>query len=209
MAFWARQFGIAPRLPVLTADVDYLGTKAEARRTARRLKLPHTLRIADINDATPNAAVLEVRLDGYDEPVFIDYLAGIIGVDSRSILKSAITAEFHGEPVRILHPFHLLQAKIWNLYHLEAKRTPEGVEQARLAVEIAAAFIEASNMPQRDLLDAIESIARFAATRAAREVRTRFALDCLKAIPDSVMREGVLPPDFHEKRWPQLVAAAS
>ncbi len=32
VAFWIRQFRIRPRLAALTMDIDYLGTKAEAKR---------------------------------------------------------------------------------------------------------------------------------------------------------------------------------
>ncbi len=208
VAFWARYFDIAPRLPALTADIDYLGTKAEAIRASHRLKIRHKLNIATFDDATPNAAVLTVDMEGYPEPIIIDYLAGIIGVDSRAIAKSAITVEFENEPLRVLHPLQLLQAKIWNLYSLEAKRTAEGIEQARLAIEIAAAFIDQVQMSQKDLLKAIEAISRFAATDPARYAQKNFKLDCLKAIPMSVFKEGVLPPKFHQIRWPKLVMAA-
>jgi hypothetical protein len=134
-------------------------------------------------------------------------LATIIGVESKAIEKSAIVVEMEGEPLRVLHPLLLLQAKIWNLYRLEEKRTPEGIEQARLAIEIAAAFISESEMNQRETLNAIEAIGKFAATTPARFART-YGLDCMKAIPDMVLKEGVLPAAFREKRWPQIVAAA-
>lgn len=207
VAFWARYFDIPPRLPALTTDIDYLGTKTEAIRASHRLRFRHQLNIATLDDATPNTAVLSVEIDGYPEPILIDYLASIIGVDSAAIAKSAVTVEFENEPLRVLHPLQLLQAKIWNLYSLEEKRTPEGVEQARLAIEIVAAFIDHAGMSQKDLLKAIEAIARFAATAPARYARDKFGLDCWTAIPPSVFKEGVLPPLFHEKRWPQLVTA--
>ena len=208
VAFWARFFRIRPRLPALTVDIDYLGTKAEAKRASARLKLPHTLRIATFDDHTPNSALLSVTLAGYPEPVLIDYLASIVGVESKAIEKSAVTVEFEGEPLRVLHPLQLLQAKIWNLYRLERKRTPEGIEQARLAIEIAAAFIAQADMPQREMLNAIEAIGRFAPTVPARFASDNYRLDCLKAVPASVLRKGVLPEAFHKKRWPQILANA-
>ena len=68
------------------------------------------------------------------------HMAGIIGVDSKAVEKSAVEVEFDGHPLRIIHPLHLLQSKIGNLYHLRSKRTEAGVEQARLAIEIAASI---------------------------------------------------------------------
>jgi hypothetical protein len=209
VAFWIDRFGIQPHLPALTEDIDYLGTKAEARRVSARLKIPHKLKIATFDDNTPNSAFLSVELAGYPEPVLIDYLATIVGVDSKAIQRSAVVVQFEGEPLRVLHPLQLLQAKIWNLYQLPVKRTPEGIEQARLAIEIAAAFIEHADLSQRELLDAIEAIGKFAATTPARFAAASYGLHCLKAIPASVLKKGVLPDDFHAKRWPQIMANAA
>jgi hypothetical protein len=207
VAFWCRYFGIKPRLPALTRDIDYLGTRAEARRVSARLKIRHKLNVAGLDDHTPNSAVLAVDMKGYREPVLIDYLASIVGMRSEEIRQSAVLAEFAGQPIRVLHPLQLLQAKIWNLYSLPEKRTPAGVEQARLAIAIAAAFIEQAGMKRREMLDAIEAVARFSATAPARFAASNFRLDAIRAIPQSVLAKGVLPDEFHKKRWPQLLAA--
>ena len=208
VAFWIGQFNIQPQLPALTVDIDYLGTKRDARSASARLKIRHKLKIATFDDHTPGSALLSVEMEGYPEPILIDYMASIIGVESKAIQKSAVTVEFQGQPLRVLHPLHLLQAKIWNLYRLEAKRTPEGVEQARLAIEIAAAFIGRAGMSRRDLLDAIEGVGRFAPTQPARFASEEYGLDCMKAIPASVLRKGILPEVFRNKRWPQILANA-
>lgn len=208
VAFWIKYFNIPPELPGLTVDIDYLGTKTDAKGVSDRLKIPHTFKVATFDDNTPNSALLTVRIDGYPEPILIDYMANIIGVESNAIQKSAVTVEFQGEPLRVLHPLQLMQAKIWNLYQLDNKRTPEGIEQARLAIEIVAAFIEQADMSQRDLLDTIEAIGRFAPTQPARFAAETYGLDCLKAIPASVFREGILPEKFHKIRWPQILTSA-
>ena len=209
VAFWIKQFNIQPRLPALTVDIDYLGTRTDAKSASARLKIRHQLKIATFDDHTPGSALLSVAMEGYPEPVLIDYMASIIGVESNAIRKSAVVVEFQGEPLRVLHPLQLLQAKIWNLYRLDEKRTPEGIEQARLAIEIAAAFIEQAKMNQRELLNAIETIGRFAATIPARFSADTYRLDCLKAIPASAFQEGILPETFHNKRWPQIVTNAA
>ncbi|MEX2241192.1 MAG: hypothetical protein WD775_10935 [Burkholderiales bacterium] len=208
IALWCKQYEIEPRLPVLTEDVDYLGTKAEARRISARLKIPHTLKIATFDDATPNSALLRVELEGRPEPVLIDYLAGIVGVNSKDLERSAVVVEYEGESLRVIHPVLLLKSKISNLYLLENKRTREGLEQARLAIQVVAAYIEHSGMNQRDLLDVVEVLGKFAATTPARFAAKEFGLRCLDAIPKSAFKEGVLPREFHSKRWPQLRAMA-
>lgn len=208
VSIWSRYFNIQARLPTLTNDIDYLGTKIEAKRVSDRLKIPHKLKIAIFDDNTPSSALLSVDLEGYPEPVLIDYLAAIIGVESKAVEKSAVVVEFEGKPLRILHPLQLLQAKIWNLYRLERKRTPQGLEQVRLAIEIAAAFIEQAGMEQRDLLNAIEAIGRFALTNPARFADEKYGLDSMQAIPASVLKKGILPENFRKKRWPQILANA-
>lgn len=209
VAFWRDYYGIESRLPALTDDIDYLGTRAEAKRVSARLKIPHSLKIATFDDHTPNSAVFQVELAGYPEPVLIDYLANVLGVESKAIEQSAVIAEFEGEELRVIHPIQLLQTKIWNLYRLAEKRTPEGVEQARLAIEIVSAFIAEAKLSQRDLLNAIEAIGKFAATAPARSVADTYKLDCLRAIPDAVLKGKTLPEEFHNKRWPQIQANAT
>ena len=207
VSFWARYFGINPRLAALTADIDYFGTKAEAKRVSGHLKQPHRLKIATLEDATPNTAVLLVPMEGYPEPIIIDYLASMIGVRPGDVQKSAVTIEIDQQRLRVLHPLQLLQSKIWNLYALQAKRTPEGLEQARLTIAIVAAYVKEALETQRALLSAIETIARFAATDPARFAREKFGLECMNAVPAYVFEEGVLPAEFHNKRWPQLLKA--
>lgn len=209
IAFWSDYYGIKSRLPALTDDVDFLGTKAEAKRASARLKIPHTLRIATLDDNSPNSALLLVELEGYTEPVLIDYLANVIGVETKAIEKSAVLVEFEGERLRVIHPIQLLQTKIWNLYRLPEKRTPEGIEQARLAIEIVSAFIAETKMEQRPLLNAIEAIGKFAATVPARSAADKYKLDCLRAIPEALLKGDSLPAPFLEKRWPQILANAT
>ncbi len=74
-------------------------------------------------------------------------------------------------------------------------------------MEIAAAYVKEANTTQRSLLESIETIAKFSATAPARFANEHFRLQCISAIPRHVFDKGVLPPEFHEKRWPQLLKA--
>ncbi len=209
VAFWARQFDIRPRLPALTVDIDFLATRAEAKRVAARLTVRHVLKAAALDDNTPNSAVLLVTLDNYPEPVLVDYMASIVGVDSKAVEKSAVEVEFGGQPLRVIHPVHLLHSKIGNLYYLSSKRSEEGVEQARLSIGIAAAFLERAKLTKRERLKAIEAIGKYSLTAPARYAVETFGLDCLKAVPASLLRKGALPEEFLKKRWPQILASAA
>lgn len=207
VSFWAAYYGIRSDLPILTNDIDYLGTASDARRASAALPFRHKLRVATLSDATPNTALISVELDGYDEPILIDYLAQIIGLDTKQIQRSAVAVDFEGASLQVIHPVHLLQSKISNLHHLKQKRTLEGKEQARLAIIIVSSFLSefiASNAGVREVLKVVELIGKFCATTAAIEAQVQSGLDCLSAIPPTIFEDRLLPPEFYERRWPQI-----
>ena len=206
VAFWAAYFGIKSELAILTSDIDYIGTAAEARRASARLDVEHRLKIATLDDVTPNTAVITAALKGYPEPVLIDYLAEIVGLDSKQIQQTAVTADLDGVQLRVLHPILLLHSKIWNLHRLESKRTVEGFEQARLAIRIVAALIRSrikAAATRREILRIVEAVGKFSATHPAIKAHAEWGLDCLAAIPADA--GNFLSADFREKRWPQIV----
>ena len=212
ISFWAAYYRVESDLPILTNDIDYLGTAADARRVSASLPFRHKLRLATLSDATPNTAVISVEIDGYDEPVLIDYLAQVIGLETRQIQRSAVLVDFEGASLQVIHPVLLLRSKISNLYHLRQKRSQEGKEQARLAILIVSSSLSeamATNAAVRDVLRTIEVIGRFAATSAAVEAHVLWGLDCLSAIPARIFEDRFLPPEFYEKRWPQIRKMAS
>lgn len=209
VAFWSGYFHVRPRIDALTRDIDFIGTRAEAVRAARDLAYRHELRIAGFDDPPPNTAVLLVEMKGYREPIRIDYLTGVIGPQTAAVARSAVTIAFAGHRLKVIHPIELLRSKIGNLHHLPAKRTPEGAEQARLAIEIVAAYLNQPGHSGRDLLRAIEAVGRFAASAPALDVRRKFRLDCLDAVPAAIREDPRLPKEFRDTRWPQIVRKAN
>lgn len=211
IAVWARYFGIPSQVAALTRDVDYLGSAADAKRASANMTLAHKLRIARLDDGTPNTAVIAIQLAGHEDAVLIDYLAEIAGPTAAEIRRTAVSIQSDGATLRIMHPLLLLQSKMANLQRFESKRTAEGVEQARLAICIAAKYIDtlvAGKPAQREILRAVQSVAKFAATAPAQYARDEFSLDCLQAIPPSVLEKDVLPAKFHQESWPRLVRVA-
>lgn len=207
VAFWISYFKIPPLLDALTLDIDYLATATEAKRAHAKLSFPSKLNVATMDAATPNTALLSVELKGYDQPILVDYLAHIIGPTTRQIERSAVEIEYAGTTIRVIHPLLLLQSKIANLHRLEIKRSKEGIEQARLAIAIAAAYIDdliKLKAAQREILRAVQSISKFAATEPARYVHEHFGLECFDAIPASALQPGVLPEKFHTHQMPRL-----
>ena len=211
--YWAAYFGIRPRLPSITRDVDLFGTRQQALRATAHLTLPHTLYVADLDRATPNSAQLEVQLAGHSQPVVVDFLVSVAGLDSPAMLRRAATVEIGGAQVRVLHPLDCLASKMFNLKHFQEKRNAEGVEQARLAIEIAKAFVrqlmlvpvEQESRGKRDpagkaerraaarktLLKAIEMIHDIAAAPSAVFAYLECGLDCMRAIPKQELRAAI------------------
>lgn len=209
VAFWSGYFQVRPRIDALTRDIDFIGTKAEAARAARDLPYRYELRIAGFDDPPPNTAVLLVEMKGYREPIRIDYLTGVIGTGTAAVARSAVTITLAGHQLKVIHPIELLRSKIWNLHHLAEKRTPEGAEQARLSIEIVAAYLKEPAHSRRDILRAIEAVGRFAASAPALDVRRKFRLDCLDAVPAAIREDQRLSKEFRDTRWPQIVRKAN
>ena len=213
--FWADYFGIAVRMASITRDLDLFGTRAQAQRAAAQLSFPHTLYVADLERATPNSAQLEVHLPGQVKPVVVAFLMSVAGLRNAGIRQRAATVAIGGTQVRMLHPLDCLASKMFNLKHFPEKRTPEGVEQGRLAIEIAQAFVgqcrylpldaqstqtsgkgkRAPNQKpglresaRKTLLKAVEMIHRIATTPGALFAYQEFGLDCMHAISRSGLR---------------------
>ena len=211
IAVWARYFAIPSQVAALTRDVDYLGSAMDARTASANMTLKHKLRVAGLGDGTPNTAVISIDLAGHEDPVLIDYLAEIAGPTSSEIRRTAISIQSDGVTLKIIHPLLLLQSKMTNLQRFQSKRTPEGIEQARLAICIAAKYMDtlvAEKASQREILRAAQSVGRFAATAPAQYAREEFSLDCLDGVPQSVFGKDVLPAKFHHESWPRLMRAA-
>lgn len=140
--------------------------------------------------------------------MLIDYLSAVIGLVSAEIVRSAVTVAVGGATLKVIHPVQLLKSKLWNLYRLPGKRSAAGIEQARLSVEVVAAYLRTAGLKPREMLKTIEAAGKFAAPAPARYAREECRVNCLDAIPAEVLRPGVLPAAFRERRWPQIVAAA-
>lgn len=81
-----------------------------------------------MDDATPQSAIVEATIDGYD--IEIDFLTHVLGVEDAGLKKAAVnivlqvrTAEGIGTlKVPIMHPFHCLQSRIANVVTLHRKQ---------------------------------------------------------------------------------------
>lgn len=210
LTFWVDFFNIpVPEVdtPYLTQDIDVLATKHDALIVAKELH--GTCKIADLDDATPNTAIVI-----YDTPdgrkLLVDFMGTLIGLSNEEIRKTAVELD-HPEYglIRILHPTLVLKSRIVNLHRLAQKRHANGVEQARLAVPVVRAFLEyyvrnglAGANPDKYLIDRIVWLHDQALSDAGKFVYAEWGIDVMQAAPmDSVQNQ-----DFHTQHKPRMEA---
>ena len=206
LAFWAQHYQITP-LGVLaqhvTSDADFLGSAATARELAEALR-PHGWRYwpVSMDDATAQTAKLSKRIEG-EGIKQIDFLGSIIGLATDRIKQRAVVLHLaDGTRLQVLHPLDVLESRLKNLAVLPSKRDRQGVAQAQLAIDIVRSYLEqliaAGDL--RQLLSAIERVARIALDKTLDAVFHEFRLDLLSAVPaDRVPSE-----EFQTRRWPQI-----
>jgi hypothetical protein len=208
LAFWAQYYRVIP-VGVLgtnvTSDADFLGNAQVARELAEALK-PKGWRYwrATMDDATGHTAKLSKRIEGQGIKQ-IDFLGSIVGLDSERIRRRGVTLHLaDGARVQLLHPLDVLESRLRNLAALSSKRTRQGIEQARLAIDITRCYLEqlVHEGDTRLLLKAIEHVARIALDKSLDAVFHQFELNPLLAVP----ADQVASAEFRTHRWPQILA---
>ena len=91
--FWADYFGIEISAISMTSDIDYVATAATARRVAPRISVDYDLFLSTMDNATVNNAQVKAHVPGYDEPVIIDFLSGVKGIQIGDVESNAVVVE--------------------------------------------------------------------------------------------------------------------
>lgn len=207
LAVWAVHYGIQPvgRLSrVVTMDADFIGTSAIAHAMQRSLGHPWKLRKGTLDDVGGQVAkVYSTTIDGIKQ---VDFLSGIVGLDTDAVRKRATEITLpDGISINVLHPLDVLESRLRNLDSIPAKRNAIGVAQARLAVSVVRAFIEnymeGGNDP-RKVRQAVKRVERIALDARLVQVALTYDIDVLAAIPV----ERIAYPRFHELQWPKILA---
>jgi hypothetical protein len=208
LATWAVHYGIHPvgKLSrMVTMDADFIGTSMVAQALQRSLGRPWKLRVATIEDAGVQVAKVYAKVpeEGIKQ---VDFLAAIVGLDTRDLLKRAAEITLaDGVTVQLMHPLDVLESRLRNLDALPAKRNVVGIAQARLAVSVVRAFIEnhmdAGGDP-RIVRQSVKRVEKLALDSRLSRVAFTYHIDVLAAIP--VRR--IAYPRFHEQQWPRTLA---
>jgi hypothetical protein len=206
LAFWADHLQVehpANLVSGVTADADFIGDSVLAKDLARRLGWQ--IWIPALEDATPQTGKVTHRAKS-GEIKQVNFLSGVVGLTTKDLARRAIELEMPGiGQLRVIHPIDVLDSRIQNLHSLPAKRTDAGIAQARLAVDVARAFIrqEVATRDERAGLKLLERVADIASDIAAVRVFLLFGIDPLKGVPLEDFRT---TSALHKVRWPQIVA---
>jgi hypothetical protein len=206
LAFWADHLQVERPVNLVsgvTADADFIGDSALAKDLARRLGWQ--IWIPALDDSTPQTGKVTHRTKS-GKVKQVDFLSGVVGLTTKDLARRAIEMEMPNiGQLRVIHPIDVLDSRIQNLHSLPEKRTDAGISQARLAVDVARAFIrqQVAARNERAGLKLLERVVDIAGDIAAVRVFLLYAIDPLKGIPLEVFRT---TSALHKVRWPQIVA---
>lgn len=169
--------------PYLTADADFLGTRADAQVVAD--ELGGTAVFAGFDDHTPEVATVEFKgKDG--QPLHIDILLSVIGLSEGDITKLAVPVQLNDwDTIHVMHPVMVLVSRCANLERLPNKRTGNGITQARVACTVVQRYLdECLENPARarEALRAADRIAALAKSKEGVFVSQRWGIDVLATV---------------------------
>lgn len=206
LAAWAVYYGIAPvgdLSRAVTMDADFIGTREIAQRLQRSLGAPWKLRQANLDDVGPQIAKVYATLpqEGIKQ---VDFLSAIVGLDTEAIRRRASKLTLaDGTVIQLLQPLDVLESRLRNLHALASKRNRVGIAQARLAVEVARAFVEDSMNAgdPRTVRQALKRIEKLALDTQLSSVAFTYDIDVLSAVPV----ERIAHSKFRELQWPRVL----
>jgi hypothetical protein len=208
LAFWGDYLQVerpATLVSRVTADADFIGDSVLAKDLGKRLGWKTW--IPALDDFTPQTG--KVTLSTRDGVKQVDFLSGVAGLNTKDLARRAVELEVPEiGHLRVIHPIDVLDSRIQNLHLLPQKRTEAGIAQARLAVDVARAFIrrEIATHGERGALKLLERTAEIAGDIAAVRVFLLYGVDPLQAVPLDDFRT---TSTLHKVRWPQIVAEVS
>jgi hypothetical protein len=202
--FWAEFY--APRVPELRAqgpftsgDIDVTGPSMREAAIGIARSLAGRFQEPDARERTAILAMVTYRDANGDERV-VDFMRRLWRVEVSDVERTALALK---PGLRVMHPVWCVESRVHNVIDLRDYQTPEGLNQARVAILIAREFL-------KDALDAGETeavlklnerIFKLARNRAAG--CARFDLHPFNA----VLADPRLPEAFLKERYPRMRSA--
>ncbi|HEV7163854.1 MAG TPA: hypothetical protein VGO35_00505 [Gammaproteobacteria bacterium] len=196
----AVHYGLDVVSTAVSEDIDFFGDARQARAAGQAWN--GATRIARIDDHTPNSAYVLLEMNGATYQ--IDFMADILGVKVKELKDWAATIEADGKAFLVMHPLHVLQSQLENIYGILNRRSmgARAVKRMRLANSVAASAL-ADYLEHGDIKTALkgaERIAKIATTPAGLRAWYEDHVDVLAAIPENPHWSRV----FLTKRLPQI-----
>lgn len=189
----------------LTADTDWLGDKRDAQWLCEQLGGDVEIHLAKDFDSTPSTAyVLLKRPDG--RVLMMDFLRTIVGPSNEAVRNLAVPVKTNGITFNVLHPLLCLESRLANIAVIPAKRSGNGVMQAKWAINIASAYLLriSSGGQVRQANKACHRIADIAQSKHSRYCFVNYGLDPMLAVNDEVV--SAIGGMFQTEDWPRTKA---
>lgn len=205
LAFWVTNYDVAlPKALVgaISDDADFLGSRDDVLAIANAV---HGTPIF-ASPAVVTALVGQVKIPvSASEFVNVDVLHRLVGVEPGKVRDHAAEVTWNDVTFHVMHPLDVLQSRIENLAKLVEKQNEQGIEQARLAVQVAGRYIaEIAKYPddgQKHALRLIEQVVGIAKCSAGRRAARDFDVNFWDAIPLYAIES----ENFTVQRWPRMV----
>lgn len=196
----AVHYGLASVATALSDDIDFFGDAHKAIAAGKAWD--GKTKTATLDDHTPNSAFVLINIGG--TPHQIDFMAQIQGVQIKELHDWAAIIEADGASFRVMHPVHVLQSQIENVYGVLNRRSwgQRMVQRVVLSVQVADSAIRErlEKGAVRDALKIAERIAEIAVTPSGLRAWREDEVDVLSAIPEHPR----WPSTFTTRRLPQI-----
>ena len=233
LAFWMDRFSIAASSTAtsdfhskVTSDVDFLGSAKSAALMADALNG----RLIRMNPRALTSLAAQVRIraaTGLEHNIDVLHLIFDAGglrksndLTRKAIARAVIGELEDGHKIRILHPLDVLATRINNAAGLIRSKGPHVLTQARWAIRVAYAAIQADALSpgaKKYRPGAMaQEVFRLSAGTAGRTVRLNHGIDAAAAIPFDILSEHVkgfamqgarmIAALKRQGRWPLAVA---
>ena len=184
----------------VSEDIDFFGDRNVAMAAGKAWG--GKTRLATLDDATSNSAAVTININGVSYQ--IDFMFSLMGIDMDEMQKRARTVEVQSSAFRVMHPLHVLQSQIENVYGQLSRRAQGArtVSRSKLAVRVARAAVLES-LEAEDLKEALwaaEKVAEIACSPAGLKALWKDRIELLDAIP----MHANWPGNFIDFRLPQL-----
>ena len=206
LSFWVTHYGVKLDSPILVGaisqDADILGDRNDIAGIAQKVQGTPSYTPQHVISALIGQVTIPVRPGEF---VNVDVLHKLVGVDLGKVRERASEVKLGDTLFLVMHPIDVLQSRVENLAQLREKQTPEGIEQAKLSLLVAAAYIRELAAivedGQRHAGKVIERVVVIAKSGAGKRGAKEFGLRFLDALPGFV----ITSDQFRTMRWPQIV----